>query len=68
VLDGLREELSNKEIARQVGIAEATVKFHVGRLLRKTGTKDRRELTRFVRESASSFWQGGHEDLGNPKV
>ncbi len=51
VLAGVGEELSNKEIARRLGVAEATVKFHIGKLLRKTGTRDRRELARFVRES-----------------
>jgi DNA-binding NarL/FixJ family response regulator len=51
VLGGVRDELSNKEIARRLGITEATVKFHVGKLLRKTGTKDRRDLARFVRET-----------------
>lgn len=50
VLDGLREELSNKEIARRIGVTEATVKFHVTKLLKKTGTRDRRELSRFVSE------------------
>lgn len=48
VLLGIRDELSNKEIARRLGVTEATVKFHVGKLFRKTGTKDRRELARFV--------------------
>lgn len=51
VLEGLREELSNKEIARRIGVTEATVKFHVTKLLRKTGTRDRRELTRFIAET-----------------
>lgn len=51
VLDGVRDELSNKEIARRLGVTEATVKFHVGKLLKKTGTKDRRDLARFVRET-----------------
>jgi len=51
VLDGVRDELSNKEIARRLGVREATVKFHVGKLLKKTGTKDRRDLARFVKET-----------------
>ncbi len=51
VLEGLRDELSNKEIARRIGVTEATVKFHVTKLLRKTGTRDRRELTKFVSET-----------------
>ena len=54
VLDGVRDELSNKEIARRLGVREATVKFHVGKLLKKTGTKDRRDLARFVRETVPS--------------
>ncbi len=58
VLEGLREELSNKEIARRLGVTEATVKFHVGKLLRKTGTKDRRELARFVKETVPAHGPG----------
>jgi len=36
---------SNREIARQLGIEERTVKSHVGRLMRKTGADNRIELT-----------------------
>ena len=36
---------SNREIARQLGIAERTVKSHVGRLMRKTGADNRIELS-----------------------
>jgi DNA-binding NarL/FixJ family response regulator len=57
VLDGVLEELSNKEIARRLSISEATVKFHVGKLLRKTGTKDRRDLARFAREALGPLAQ-----------
>lgn len=32
---------SNKEIARELGITERTIKAHVASLLQKTGTKDR---------------------------
>lgn len=52
VLEGVREELSNKEIARRLGVTEATVKFHVGKLLKKTGARDRRELAKFVTASS----------------
>lgn len=36
---------SNREIARQLGIEERTVKAHVGRLMRKTGSENRIELS-----------------------
>jgi DNA-binding NarL/FixJ family response regulator len=36
---------SNREIARQLGIEERTVKAHVGRLMRKTGTNNRIDLS-----------------------
>lgn len=50
VLAGLKEERSNKEIARRLGVTEATIKFHVTKLLKKTGARDRRELARFLGE------------------
>ena len=36
---------SNREIARELGIEERTVKAHVGRLMRKTGADNRIELS-----------------------
>ena len=36
---------SNREIARQLGIEERTVKAHVSRLMRKTGAENRIELS-----------------------
>ena len=41
VLDILITGASNKEIARELGITERTIKAHVTSLLQKTGTKDR---------------------------
>lgn len=55
VLEAVREELSNKDIARRLGVTEATVKFHVGKLLKKTGASDRRELARFATETLPSL-------------
>ena len=45
VLDLILQARSNREIARQLGIEERTVKAHVGRLMRKTGAYNRIELT-----------------------
>jgi DNA-binding NarL/FixJ family response regulator len=45
VLECIMRACSNREIARQLGIEERTVKAHVGRLMRKTGTENRTELS-----------------------
>ncbi len=45
VLDLILTANSNREIARQLGIEERTVKAHVGRLMRKTGAENRIELS-----------------------
>jgi DNA-binding NarL/FixJ family response regulator len=45
VLDLILQARSNREIARQLGIEERTVKAHVGRLMRKTGADNRIELS-----------------------
>jgi DNA-binding NarL/FixJ family response regulator len=44
VLSGILEGRSNKEIARDCGISERTVKEHVGTLLQKFDAKDRINL------------------------
>jgi len=41
VLRGIARGQSNKEIASALGLAEVTVKFHVGRILEKLGVLDR---------------------------
>jgi DNA-binding NarL/FixJ family response regulator len=45
VLDLILLARSNREIARQLGIEERTVKAHVGRLMRKAGAENRIELS-----------------------
>jgi DNA-binding NarL/FixJ family response regulator len=45
VLDLILLARSNREIANQLGIEERTVKAHVGRLMRKTGSDNRIELS-----------------------
>ena len=44
ILDSLLENLSNKEIAGKLNIAERTVKFHVSNLLSKFGVRRRADL------------------------
>ena len=45
VLDLILLARSNREIAKQLGIEERTVKAHVGRLMRKAGAENRIELS-----------------------
>ncbi len=45
VLELILKAHSNREIARQLGIEERTVKAHVGRLMRKAGADNRIELS-----------------------
>lgn len=51
VVPRLRNGLSNKEIARELGIAEATVKVHVKALLRKAGVRNRTQLVMWAIEN-----------------
>ena len=52
VLALLRNSMSNREIARTLGIAEATVKIHMRNLLRKTGARNRVELALLAAQAA----------------
>jgi DNA-binding NarL/FixJ family response regulator len=45
VMNLIMEARSNREIARQLGIEERTVKAHISRPMRKTGAENRIELT-----------------------
>jgi DNA-binding NarL/FixJ family response regulator len=42
---------SNKEVARELGVTDGTVKFHVHNILRKLGEKNRTALC-LLRETA----------------
>lgn len=48
VLEGVVQNLGNKEIATRLHVAERTVKFHVSSLLAKYGVSDRVALSREV--------------------
>ena len=47
----LAEGASNKAIARQYDLAEATVKIHVKNILRKLGTQNRTQAALWAREN-----------------
>jgi DNA-binding NarL/FixJ family response regulator len=53
VMQQLLEGSSNRQIAQVMGIDEVTVKAHLGRMLRKTGTSNRIELTLRALEESS---------------
>jgi DNA-binding NarL/FixJ family response regulator len=44
VLDGLRQGLSNKQIARQLGLCEPTIKVHIRHIMRKFGVANRTQV------------------------
>jgi DNA-binding CsgD family transcriptional regulator len=48
VLNGVLQNLANKEIASKLNVSERTVKFHVSSLLAKFGVTDRVALSREV--------------------
>ncbi len=58
VLNGLLENLINKEIADRLHISERTVKFHVSNLLLKFGVRRRTDLILLC-------FQSGHGDAGS---
>ncbi|MCR4688072.1 MAG: LuxR C-terminal-related transcriptional regulator [Saccharofermentans sp.] len=53
VLNLLVDGATNTEISSKLFISENTVKFHVSNLLKKTGTKSRKELSSVFLESFS---------------
>jgi DNA-binding NarL/FixJ family response regulator len=50
VLKGLVEGLSNKEIARQLGVSEGTVKMHIAALFRILGATNRTHVVALGKE------------------
>ena len=58
VLTGLREGLPNKQIARSLGIAEATVKVHVKAILRKARVRNRTQAAIWASQQLGT--QAGH--------
>jgi len=54
ILDGLHRGLMNKQIAFELGLTEATVKYHLTGLFRKLGVQTRSQLTALARDRAAS--------------
>jgi len=67
VMELILKARSNREIARQLGIEERTVRAHLARLMRKAGVDNRIKLSMSVlgraiqHEMASRSASGGHE-------
>ena len=53
VLGWVQRALSNKQIAREMNVAESTVKMHVGNLIRKYGVCNRTQLAAFSLQGQS---------------
>jgi two-component system nitrate/nitrite response regulator NarL len=61
ILRCILEGGSNKAIARQIGIAEATVKVHVKAILRKIRVRNRTQAAIWALNNGSIIWS---KDLG----
>ena len=48
VLSQLAQSTSNKAMARQLGVSERTIKFHLGNVYRKLGVKTRRDAIKIA--------------------
>lgn len=57
VLQGVFEGLSNKEIAAELSISEASVKSALQQLFLKTGVRTRSQLVRVALEEYSDVWR-----------
>ena len=57
VLDLVSRGLSNRQIGRELGIAERTVKVHVGHLFKRLGVSDR---------TSAAMWARDHLAGGSP--
>ena len=55
VMQGVRSGLLNKQIAFDLGIAEATVKAHMTALMRKLSVRNRTQVAIAAQEMASSL-------------
>ncbi len=64
VLDLILAAHSNREIGRQLGIEERTVKAHVGRLMRKTGAENRIELSLRALNRSQSYLGEARDEAG----
>jgi len=53
VLVWVQRALSNKQIAREMHLAESTIKMHVGNLIRKYGVQNRTQLSAFSLQGKS---------------
>jgi DNA-binding NarL/FixJ family response regulator len=53
VLELVAEGLANKQIARRLGIAERTVKVHLGNVFRRIGVADRTSAALWARDHLS---------------
>jgi two-component system nitrate/nitrite response regulator NarL len=60
VLNFLREGRSNKFIARELQLSEATVKIHIGTLVRKIGCTNRTQAAIWITKQGATW---GDEDL-----